>query len=103
MYKEERWKMTRRKEARISARVLTIYKKASTTNMHNFLKHQPNVAENKYKHKEKFDAIQISSATCLDIQLWNLGIENKRSSWNRYSRQKKAKVNNKWLQTNNKK
>ena len=39
-----------KQEARISARVLTVYEKESGTSIYNFLKHQPDMVEKKYKH-----------------------------------------------------
>ena len=65
--------MKGRKEARISTRVLTIYEKGSTTSIYNFLKHQPDMVEKKYKYREEIDiqtAMQIFSATHLDLQFW---------------------------------
>ena len=88
--------MKGRKEARISTRVLTIYEKGSTTSIYNFLKHQPDMVEKKYKHREKIyiqTAIQIFSATHLDLQFWNLETEKKEVREIDIVR-KKDKVNN---------
>ena len=41
------------KETRISPRVLTIYKKDSITSLCSFFKHQADIAEKKYTHREE--------------------------------------------------